>query len=1291
MRLKIIVVLILLILSKVCIAQIYSVYNYTTENSLASRSVYDVTQDSAGIMWFATGAGVSSYDGFKFTNFNFMKDVFFVTFRKIKTDETGSVWCIPTYTKDSIRVFKNNEWVNFPPPPLSTLNYETTSFDLYYENDKPVLCLGTVNGIFINSDNIWKSFNKESGLLSNEVLSICTHDKKFYISTRNGLSVFNSGLIDNSINKIISKKPESILKVYFQRGKDGTIDKDSKMWVLQYNKIGFIENDSFKVLTKDFVIPNSSGYEAFSMVIDKNDNVYFGSGWTKYHISLNSRTVDRLFKENGFIADGCTSIFLDREDNLWVSDTRGLLKLNTLAFRTHNSSNGLKEDEVTAINEISPGKYIFGHNHGITITENYSLEYIPLNSYKNYKQSASRILDLHKDNNGNIWIAAYKMGIGRMDKSGKIEWMKTPDSSGISSVISDDKGNIFTSSNKGIYILKNGVFEEYYKELTTRKLFNLKDGKIWAATPTGVVILENRNFKNIHVKNNPRASNVFSILKDHKNRIFVGALDGLYILQNDSLLKYRDNNFSVGDAVYAMVQDKNNNFWIGTSKNLIFWDGDKTIRLYNSKNGLVPGEINRSALFFDSSDRLWIGTDMGASRYFHELDNVKNSIPKVVIKGVIENRGNLLPLNDDLNFGYKNNNLMFVFRAISFVDENSLKYKVKLEGYDKDWVDYNQLNLDEVIYRDLAPGEYVFKVKAKNFSSDWSEVVTSKTITIERPYYYKWWFILLSIIIAAISLLGLYVYRTKKLYLAKLEKEVKKRTEELTIAKDDLIVAKDNLEERVKLRTKELSESENKFRSVFEQASEGIVIYDIESRKLIQANKAYNKMLGYEKDEMLSLTLYDIVAHDKESVDKFVDKIDKEKLVYIGERFHKRKDGTLISVEASVNKFSYAGKSSMCVVVRDITERKKIEQVLFDSEKRFRDLVELLPEPVFETNPEGKIVFTNNAGFKLFGYTKEDFKKGVSVFDLIATEEIKKANKYFCNILNGVLSKGNEYKVLKKDGSTISIYINSVPIVENGEKVGIIGIAIDITNQKSIEEKLLKISEDQKELIAVKDKFFSIIAHDLRGPFTGLLGFTELLKNEVTTLNEDEIVKFSDHINKSARNVFDLLTNLLHWGRMQTGKIEIKLERINLADRVNTSIKLLKDNSDKKEILIENNISEELFIKADSFMIDSIMQNLLANAIKFTPRKGRVKFSAERIEETIFISVSDNGVGISKDKLDLIFRIDKRTSTLGTENEPGTGLGVILCKEMVERQEGKFEIISEEGKGTTVRFGLKSI
>ena len=148
MRLKIIVVLILLILSKVCIAQIYSVHNYTTENSLASRSVYDVTQDSAGIMWFATGAGISSYDGFRFTNFNFTRDVFFVTFRKIKTDETGSVWCIPTYAKDTIRIYRNNEWINFPPPPLSTLNYETTSFDLYYENGKPILCLGTNNGFF---------------------------------------------------------------------------------------------------------------------------------------------------------------------------------------------------------------------------------------------------------------------------------------------------------------------------------------------------------------------------------------------------------------------------------------------------------------------------------------------------------------------------------------------------------------------------------------------------------------------------------------------------------------------------------------------------------------------------------------------------------------------------------------------------------------------------------------------------------------------------------------------------------------------------------------------------------------------------------------------------------------------------------------------------------------------------------------------------------------------------------------------------------------------------------------
>jgi PAS domain S-box-containing protein len=1171
----------------------------------------------------------------------------------------------------------------------------------------------------------------------------------------------------------------------------------------------------FTVLKNDFSIPVLSGSEIYSLVIDKSGNLYFGSGMSKYHINLNSNTTEKLFKYNGFVSDGCTSMFLDMEDNLWISDTRGLQKLISLAFRNHNSSIGFQEDEVTAVNELSDGRYIFGHNNGITIAEDYNFRYIPLNKFENFRQGESRILDLQKDKSGNIWISAYKMGAGRMDKSGNIRWYTTPDSSGVNSVIQDDNGNIFAASTKGFYILKNDAFEKYsphnLSNFLPRKIFNIHDGNLWASASNGVGIIHNNNFKYIYSPDNRNASNVFAILKDNKNRILLGTIDGLYILLNDTLVKFKSDGFSVDDPIYAISQDEQNNIWIGTNKQLIFWDGSNTVRYYDSKNGRIPGEINRAALFFDSSGKLWIGTDLGVSRYIKEFDVIKNVIPKVIIKGFVNSSGKIEPLNSAISIPFKDNTLKFVFRAVSYVNENSLEYKVKLEGYDNDWVNYKQSDLDDIIYRDLTPGNYVLKVKAKNFSGSWSSEFSSAAITITNPYYYRWWFILLVLIIFIALSIAFYFYRKKGHSLSRLEKEVTKRTEELTKAKEELVRANESLEERVNFRTKELSESEEKFRSVFDQASDGIVIYDIETKKLLHTNNTYKKMLGYEGDEMFSLTVYDIAAHEPENINAYINKIKKGDYVFLGERNHKTKNGTLIPVEASSTLIDYTGKQAICVVVRDITERKKakdelkkseerykslietaddiillrnfnfeiilannkfyeslgiekdnpsefynrlhpeetgemfnsqqellrngksetefrlrikdgnwvhmsgksiiindsdnnpsyilsiyrditgrinIERALFESEKRFRELVGILPETIFETDNAGTLTFVNDTALSIFGFTREDLIKGFSIFSILAPEEHERVAERFGRIISGENLSGTEYKGLKKDGTLVTLYVNTVPLIENDERVGVLGIAVDISAQKIIEEKLIKLSGEQKELIAVKDKFFSIIAHDLRNPFTGLLGFTDILKTDIENLNKDEIVKISEHINKSATNVFNLLNNLLQWGKIQTGKIEIKLQPVNVTERINTAIELLKNNSAKKEITVENEVPDGLLVTADSNMIDSILQNLLANSIKFTNKKGKIKFTAGTPGTMVSISVTDNGVGIPKDKLETIFKTDHRTSTLGTEREPGTGLGITLCKEMTELQHGTFEITSTEGKGTTVSLSL---
>jgi len=1158
----------LLFLTIYCSAQIYSTHNYIPEDGISTRTIYDITQDNTGRMWFSTGLGISRYDGYKFENYNFSKEVYKIPYRRIITDEKGYVWSTPYYTNDSIRVFNYTQWVSLPPPDQTTKFLETVSFDLYYENDNPVICLGTSEGIFIKKNDTWKNYTVNDGLISNEVLNVCAYNKKFYISTKKGLSVFNSGSFDNSLNKIISTKPEFVLKVYFQKIIPNIKNEAARIWILLPDKLGYIENESFHVLTTDFEIPDLSNYFSSSLVIDNKNNVYFGSGYVKYYINIEKGNVVKLFKENGFVSNGCTSIFLDREENLWVSDTRGLSKLNSLAFFNHNSSIGLQEDDVSAVNELIPGKYIFGHNYGITILQNYKYNYISLRTFKNYRQNSSRVLDIQKDKNGNLWLAALNMGIGKIEKSGNIEWIKVPDSTMFYSVIQDDNGNIIAGANDGLYIYKNGTFEKYYENLLPkiliRKLFNLKDGKIWAATLRGIYVLGDEKVKYIKAENNIQANSVFSIFRDNRNRIFAGTLDGLYIIQNDSMIKFNENNFSIDNAIYAIVQDKNNNYWIGTDKNLVFWDGGKTKREYDSKNGLVPGQINRAALFFDSSDRLWIGTDMGVSLYISELDNIKSYIPKVELLGVLENGADYYPFNGEMSFGNKNNNLKFLFRGISFVDENSIEYKIKLEGFDADWVNVKQHQIEDVVYENLKPGNYVFKVKARNNSGEWSNEVASKTITIENPLYLKWWFVIIEIFSVVLILIYSNKLYNKKQYLNKLEKEVEKRTEELNKSKNDLIIVNENLEERVKQRTSELEESE----------------------------------------------------------------------------------------------------------------------------KKFRELVELLPETIFETDLDGKFVFVNDAGLKKFGFTTEDLYNKISVFDIMVPNYREQAKEYRNNILIGNENKESEFKIFKKDGNSLPVYINSVPVIKKGEITGTRGIVIDMTGQKAIEEKLKILTDEQKELLATKDKFFSIIAHDLRNPFTGLYAFTQVLHEEAPNLSKEEILSYSGHLKKSAENIFKLLENLLQWGRLQTGKLEVKAEKINLFEKAENSIALMSNNAIKKEISIKNYIGNDIYVKADSFMLDSIIQNLLMNSIKFTPRKGRIEFFSEKSGNIINVSVSDTGIGMTKEQLEDIFRLDKRNTTLGTENEPGTGLGVILCKEMIEKQGGTLNITSEINKGSTFKFSL---
>jgi signal transduction histidine kinase len=237
-------------------------------------------------------------------------------------------------------------------------------------------------------------------------------------------------------------------------------------------------------------------------------------------------------------------------------------------------------------------------------------------------------------------------------------------------------------------------------------------------------------------------------------------------------------------------------------------------------------------------------------------------------------------------------------------------------------------------------------------------------------------------------------------------------------------------------------------------------------------------------------------------------------------------------------------------------------------------------------------------------------------------------------------------------------------------------------------EEISELNQKLNQLNITKDKFFSIIAHDLRSPFNAIVGFSEILSEQIREKNYENIEEYALIIQNSSQRTMDLLKNLLEWARLQTGKIEFTQVDFLLNDLLKETIDLLNDAASLKSIQIINTLNQEITIHADKSMIGSVLRNIISNAIKFSNPGGDIKISTQERENEIIFSISDNGIGISQEDQSRMFRIEENFSVKGTQNEKGTGLGLILCKEFIEKHGGKIWFESEEGVGTTFYFTL---
>jgi signal transduction histidine kinase len=238
-------------------------------------------------------------------------------------------------------------------------------------------------------------------------------------------------------------------------------------------------------------------------------------------------------------------------------------------------------------------------------------------------------------------------------------------------------------------------------------------------------------------------------------------------------------------------------------------------------------------------------------------------------------------------------------------------------------------------------------------------------------------------------------------------------------------------------------------------------------------------------------------------------------------------------------------------------------------------------------------------------------------------------------------------------------------------------------------EKLSRLNRELKDTVASRNKFFSIIAHDLKDPFNTLIGFSDFLLKSVETASQEEIREIVKHIYNSSVFGFELLNNLLEWSRSQTGRIKYNPEKVEVTELAYRIVELLKSTAEKKQITLSVSNEMEYKVMADRKMIDTVLRNLVSNALKFTSAGGSVTIQCGSMDNmAVTISVIDTGKGIPEEDIKKLFRVDESFSTPGTDDERGTGLGLLLCKEFVEKNRGEISVKSEVGVGSEFTITL---
>ncbi len=522
-------------------------------------------------------------------------------------------------------------------------------------------------------------------------------------------------------------------------------------------------------------------------------------------------------------------------------------------------------------------------------------------------------------------------------------------------------------------------------------------------------------------------------------------------------------------------------------------------------------------------------------------------------------------------------------------------------------------------------------------------------------------------------------------------------------------------------KEKFLRESEMKYRLLFESSGDAILLMD--NDKFIECNDMTLKMFGCDREDIIGGTPYEFSPSNqpdgRSSEEKAKEKINlvitegPQKFEWI----HCRKDGTPFLCEVTLNSIMVNGYLILQAIVRDITERKKAEELIRESERKYREVVENAPCVILQWTPEGIITFMSKYGLKLFGYTEAELI-GHHVVGTIVPE-VESTGRDLKTMIDNICANPHAFELninenICKSGRRVWIqWINKALFDEDGKLREILSIGSDITEiliaKKEIEklnQELKRYTENLEQLVKdrtaelaeamekaqsadrLKSAFLATMSHELRTPLNSIIGFTGILLQGLAGPLNEEQQKQLKMVQNSARHLLSLINDILDISKIEAGQVTLAPTSFELRDSIEKVVKMVKPLADKKGLELKIRLSDDIdIITTDQRRFEQIVLNLLSNSIKFT-ENGWIELSCFRDKDYYVLAVKDTGIGISPDEIPNIFKPFHQIEKGLTRKYEGTGLGLSICKKLVDMMGGLIDVSSELGKGSTFTVTL---